>query len=147
MEEKYRERLDRLEEEKGLSYERFEEHGEAFIDVMSDGVAELEEEMWISADEILEASEEDKSSFKEASGNRTFTSIYNLLCDAEILPAFHDSPPYEIKQCGYEEKNVIQAWEYVSGEEYSREEDEEEKVEIEERPPETVENLYQELKD
>lgn len=146
MGEDYRTRLDQLQEEKSLSYDRFEEHGEEFIDVMSDGVSRLEEEVWVSANEILEASEEEKGSFREASGNRVFTSIYNLLCDAEIIPAFHDSAPYEIRPSGYEEKDVIEAWEYVSGEEYTAEDDEEVE-DIEDKPPEQVDDLYSELKD
>ena len=62
---------------------------------MEDGISELEDEVWVSADEVLEASDRDKPSFQEGSGNRIFTSIYNLLCDAEVMPAFHDSPAYD----------------------------------------------------
>jgi hypothetical protein len=140
----YRERLDHLNEEKSLSYDRFDEHGEEFIDVMTDGVSELENEVWVSADEILEASGEEKRVFNEAYGNRIFTSIYNLLCDAEVLHAFHDSPTYEIQPSEYSEEDVIEAWEYVSGEEYG---EEEEVDNLEDKPPEKVENLYHELKD
>jgi hypothetical protein len=120
MEAEYKARLDQLEEQKTLSYDRFEEHGKAFIDVMEDGISELEDEVWVSADEVLEASDRDKPSFQEGSGNRIFTSIYNLLCDAEVMPAFHDSPPYDIHVSSYENEDVIEAWEYVSGGEYER---------------------------
>lgn len=146
MKEEYRNNLDTLQEKKTRSYDRFEEHGKAFIDVMSDGVPELEDEVWISADEILEASEKNKADFKETSGNRVFTSIYNLLCDVEILSAFHDSPPYEIRPNSYDEEEVIDAWEYVSGDEY-HDEQEEDTRNLEDKPPEEVDDLYQEVKD
>lgn len=145
MAEDYRTRLDQLQEQKTLSYERFEEHGKAFIDVMSDGITEIEDEVWASADDILEASDEEKANFKENSGNRIFTSIYNLLCDAEILPAFHDSPPYDIQVSSYEEDDVVDAWEYVSGEEYEKED--EEVRNLEDKAQEEVDDLYQEVKD
>jgi len=52
MEAEYKARLDQLQEQKTLSYDRFEEHGKAFIDVMEDGISELEDEVWVSADEV-----------------------------------------------------------------------------------------------
>ena len=140
----FRQRLDELEDEKSLSYSRFKQHGKDFIEVVSDGIPETEA-LWVSADEIYEASDADKSSFEEGSEHRVFTSIYNLLCDAEVLDAFHDSEPYEINSSTYEEKPLIEAWKYVSGESFY--EEDEEGLEIEDRPPEEVDDLYQELKD
>lgn len=132
--------LDRMQDERTRSYNRFEEHGDDFIDVMLSGMPQLED-TWVSADEILEASNEEKESFKETGGNRMFTSIYNLLCHVEILPAFHDSPPYEINTGQYDSNEVIEAWEYVSGEEYSRPDEDS----IKAVDPE-IDDLYEELK-
>lgn len=146
MQQKYRDNLDNLETQKSRSYERFEEHGNDFIDVIGSAIPELEDEVWVSADDLLEASDEEKKSFQEASGNRIFTSIYNLLCDAEILSAFHDSPPYEIKPSSYEEQDVIDAWEYVSGEEYETAEEQDSR-ELEDKNPEEVQDLYEEIRD
>lgn len=143
-EEGFRERLDRLEAEKSRSYGRFEEHGEAFIEVMSDGVPQIDH-LWASADEIYEASDVDKSDFREGSGNRVFTSIYNILCDAEVLDAFHDSEPYEINTSTYEDSDIVEAWEYVSGDNFDKKEDD--VRELEEKDPHEVDNLYHELKD
>jgi hypothetical protein len=131
--------LDKMQEERTRSYERFERHGDDFLDVMLSGVPKLED-TWISAEQILEASEEEKGSFNETGGNRIFTSIYNLLCDVEILPAFHNSPPYEINRAQYDPGPVIEAWEHVSGEEYVW-------PESREGAPSLEESLYQQLKD
>jgi hypothetical protein len=131
--------LDKMQEERTRSYERFERHGDDFIDVMLSGVPKLDD-TWISAEQILEASEEEKGVFNETEGNRIFTSIYNLLCDVEILTAFHNSPPYEINREQYDLDPVINAWEHVSGEGYVRPESRECTSSLEE-------SLYNQLKD
>ena len=131
--------LDDLKKEKKRSYERFKEHGEAFIDVMDEGVPEVED-LWASADQIYEASDVEKTVFSEESGNRTFTSIYNILCDAEILTAFHDSAPYEIKTTDYDSETLVKAWEHVSGEEYGEDTETEDNVL-------GAQDLYESLKD
>ena len=100
--------LDQMQDERSKSYSRFEEYGDDFIDVMISGIPALEN-TWVSANQILEASDEEKSVFQEKGGNRIFTSIYNLLCDANLLPAFHDSPPYEINTQQYESETIIEA--------------------------------------
>jgi hypothetical protein len=132
-------KLDQMQRERSKSYSRFEEYGEDYIDVMSSGIPALEN-TWVSANQILEASDEEKSVFQEKGGNRIFTSIYNLLCDANLLPAFHDSPPYEINTQQYESETIIEAWKDVSGEEYSRPEERNGSFNLEE-------SLYQQLKD
>lgn len=109
--------LDRMQEERTKSYDRFEDHGDDFIDVMLSGIPETES-LWISSDDILEASEEQKGEFNGNGGTLVFNSIYNLLCNIEILPAFHDSPPYQINSQQYDPEKIIEAWEHVSGEEY-----------------------------
>lgn len=109
--------LEGLKEEKTRSYNRFEAHGKEFIDVFDSGIPEIES-LWTSADEIYEASDVERKVFTEESGNRIFTSIYNLLCDADILTAFHNSQPYEINTEEYDKEKLIEAWEHVSGEKY-----------------------------
>ena len=131
--------LDQMQRERSKSYSRFEEYGDDFIDVMVSGIPALEN-TWVSANQILEASDEEKGVFQEKGGNRIFTSIYNLLCDANLLPAFHDSPPYEINTQQYESETIIEAWKDVSGEEYSRPEERNGSLNLEE-------SLYQQLKD
>lgn len=130
--------LEALEEEKKRSYDRFEEHGEEFIDVFDDGVPKIESH-WTSAEEIYEASDESREVFDEKSGNRIFTSIYNLLCDAEILEAFHNSPPYEINTEKYDKQTLVNAWEQISGENYGHEGNEEAVLK--------TKDLYETLKD
>lgn len=132
-----------MQEERTRSYERFERHGDDFIDVMLSGVPELQD-TWISAEQILEASEEEKGSFNETGGNRIFTSIYNLLCDIDILTAFHNSPPYEINRAQYDSQPVIESWEHVSGEEYVRPDDRKGRSEA---PSPDTEDLYEQLKE
>lgn len=132
-------KLDQMQDERSKSYSRFEEYGDDFIDVMVSGIPALEN-TWVSANQILEASDEEKGVFQEKGGNRIFTSIYNLLCDANLLPAFHDSPPYEINTQQYESETIIEAWKDVSGEEYSRPGEEIEVISLEQ-------DLYQNAKD
>jgi hypothetical protein len=67
-------KLEGLEEEKKLNYERFQRHGEEFIDVFDDGIPEIDSK-WASADEIYEASDVEREAFSEASGNGIFASI------------------------------------------------------------------------
>jgi len=113
--------LDRMKEERTLSYERFEDYGNSFLRILDDGMESLEDP-WVSAEEILEASDADKSPFREETGNRKFVSIYNLLCHVDILPAFHDSEPYEISTAKYDKEPVVEAWEHVTGNTYGDEE-------------------------
>lgn len=135
--------LNEMEEERTRSYNRFQEHGKDFIDVILSGMPELEGR-WVSADEILEASNEEKGSFNETGGNRIFTSIYNLLCHVDILPAFHNSPPYEINKAQYDSDPVIEAWEHVSGEDYVRPENKDNRARALEL---NTNSLYEQLKD
>ncbi|MFB6158979.1 MAG: hypothetical protein ABEJ95_04980 [Candidatus Nanohalobium sp.] len=130
--------LERLKEEKQRSYERFERHGDDFIDVMDDGVPEIDSK-WASSDDIYEASDVKRKAFLEASGNRVFASIYNLLCEAEILDAFNNSPQYDINTNNYDTDTLIEAWEEVSGETY---EEDDQEVDVLK-----TDNLYQALKE
>lgn len=133
--------LDRLKEEKEKSYGRFERHGEEFIDVFDDGIPEIESK-WASAEEIYEASDVEREPFTEETGNRTFVTIYNLLCEADLLEAFHDSPQYEIDTDNYDKKTLIHAWEHVSGKTYGEEDDGEPEKDILE-----ADELYESLKE
>jgi len=136
------EALDAMEEEKPRSYRRFEEYGEDFIRVIDDGISNVSGR-WTSANEILGASDAEKRSINRVEGK--FASIYNLLCDVDLLSAFNDSPAYNIDMFQYEKETLVEAWEYVSGEEFEElEEYEEPDVNP---PPLETEDMYQELMD
>jgi hypothetical protein len=76
-------KLDQMQDERSKSYSRFEEYGDNFIDVMISGIPALEN-TWVSANQILEASDEEKSVFQEKGGNRIFT-------ETEYSPAYTTS--------------------------------------------------------
>lgn len=139
-----KELLDEKEENEPKRYKRFEEYGDDFIQVMDSGIPEIDSK-WASADEIFEASDADKRSFNENTGHRRFTTIYNLMCDIGLLTAFHNSPAYDIDTEEYETQPLIDAWEYVSGEEYA--EDMEETEPNLGAPELNTDNLYEELRD
>lgn len=123
MKSSVREELDRIEETGSSNYDRFQYYGEDFIYELEAGLSQISMN-WASANDLLEESDYRDSGFKQ-SDDKDFAGIFNLLCSLELLPA-HDSDKktsHVIHTDDYDREPVIEAYEYVSGEEFTERED------------------------
>jgi len=104
--------LDNLREERTMSYNRLINYGEEFENYMNEGINSIEPG-WTTAKEILESSSANETSFEGYDNNIIFKSIFNLLCKAEILPAWNDSPQYHIITDNYDPELLNEAYQHA----------------------------------
>jgi hypothetical protein len=89
------------------SYDSFERKVEEALYVFEIGAEEAPR--FATADEILEASDQDC---------KNFNRIVNLLTRSGILPAWNNDTPYRINTEEYSFEDLEKAYEVVTGEEY-----------------------------